>query len=194
VFTPRLPLHAITHHPSRRLIPHRHHRRDGHTLVDLDQPRKQRRTPTQLHTRLTRHLHNLKPRRRTLRAVDARPASLTLNIERLPTYLATSLRLHSLSLSIVAPLVVLGGDDCWGAGPEDAPRRKTDLLCRAFLLNHQRRELSNAGDDRKNLCAELGPGAQGAIPKIRFFAALSLLSAVMQVMGSSGIARVGRGT
>jgi hypothetical protein len=106
-------------------------------------------TPTQLRPRLTRHLHNLKPRRRTLRAVDARPTSLTLNIERLPTYLATSLRLHSLSLSIVAPVVVLGGDDCWGAGPEDAPRRKTDLLCRAFLLNHQRRELSNAGDDRK---------------------------------------------
>ena len=30
--------------------------------------------------------------------------------------------------------------------------------------------------------------------KIRFFAALSLLLAVMQVMGSSGIAKVGRGT
>ena len=37
-------------------------------------------------------------------------------------------------------------------------------------------------------------GAQSAIPKIRFFAALSLLLAVMQVTGSSGIAKVGRGT
>ena len=36
--------------------------------------------------------------------------------------------------------------------------------------------------------------AQSAIPKIRFFAALSLLLAVLQVMGSSGIAKVGRGT
>ena len=36
--------------------------------------------------------------------------------------------------------------------------------------------------------------AQTAIPKIRFFAALSLLLAVMQVMGSSGLAKVGRGT
>ena len=47
----------------------------------------------------------------------------------------------------------------------------------------------------KPVCVdELGPGARGAIPKIRFFAALSLLLAVMQVMGSSGIAKVGRGT
>jgi hypothetical protein len=46
----------------------------------------------------------------------------------------------------------------------------------------------------KPVCVdELGPGAQGAIPKIRFFAALSLL-AVLQVMGSSGLAKVGRGT
>jgi hypothetical protein len=41
---------------------------------------------------------------------------------------------------------------------------------------------------------ELGPGARGAIPKIRFFAALSLLLAVLQVTGSSGLAKVGRGT
>jgi hypothetical protein len=36
--------------------------------------------------------------------------------------------------------------------------------------------------------------AQSAIPKVRFFAALSLLLAVRQVIGSSGLAKVGRGT
>jgi hypothetical protein len=108
--------------PSRRLIPHRHNRRDGHTLVDLDHPRKQRRTPTQLRTRLTRHLHNLKTRRRTLRAIDARPTRVTLNIERLPTDLAISLRLHALSLLIVAPPVPTSGrENFWGAGPEASP-------------------------------------------------------------------------
>lgn len=104
VFTPRLPLHAITHHPSRRLIPHRHNRRGGRMCDHLAHPRKQRRTPPQLRTRLTRHLHNLKPRRRTLRAVNARPAGLALNIERFPTDLAISLHPHGLSLPIVAPL------------------------------------------------------------------------------------------
>jgi hypothetical protein len=48
-------------------------------------------------------------------------------------------------------------------------------------------EHAEDGDARTGQCPD-------AIPKIRFFAALSLLLAVMQVMGSSGIAKVGRGT
>jgi hypothetical protein len=114
VFTPRLPLHAITHRPLRRLI---HLADEGHTLVDLGQPRKQRRTPTQLHTRLMWHLHNLKPRRRTLEAVFSRPTHLTLNLERLPTQRAISLHHQGLSLPIVAPLDrTPGREDYWGAG------------------------------------------------------------------------------
>jgi hypothetical protein len=79
--------------------------------------------------------------------------------------------------------------------PKMRHQEKTDLLCHAFLPNHQRRELSNAATIGKPVCVdELGPGARGAIPKIRFFAALSLLLAVLQVTGSSGLAKVGRGT
>jgi hypothetical protein len=82
----------------------------------LAHPRKQRRTPPQLRTRLTRHLHNLKPRRRTLRAVNARSTRLTLNIERFPTDLAISLHPHGLSLPIVAPLDPTSEGENFGLG------------------------------------------------------------------------------
>ena len=81
----------------------------------------------------------------------------------------------------------------------------TDTLTRALLDLAARGERTHCSDpgtselwiseSEKPVCVdELGPGARGAIPKIRFFAALSLLLAVLQVTGSSGLAKVGRGT
>jgi hypothetical protein len=100
---------------------------------------------------LTRHLHQLKPRRLTTEAIDALPATLTLKLERLATQPATSLREHELSLPI----------RCMGV-----PARRGDA-------------------DR--------PVNFAALTKNAGFLCRTLL-AVMQVIGSSGIAKVGRGS
>jgi hypothetical protein len=143
-----------------------------------------------------RHLHNLPTRRLTDKAVFALPAAFTLNLEHFAAKRARTLRLHGSSLAI----------RCTGVGC----RRGRALRCRSRRCATKKKRtffvtlscpITNAAScqtrrrSEKPVCVdELGPGARGAIPKIRFFAALSLLLAVMQVMGGSGLAKVGRGT
>ena len=57
-------------------------------------------TPPQLHP--VRQPHNLPTLRFTVEAIQPRSASLTLDLERFPTQLATALPEHAPSLSIVA--------------------------------------------------------------------------------------------
>ena len=101
-------------------------------------------TPTQLRPGLMRHLHNLPARRLTNQTVNALTATLTLTFERFPAQCAISLHNHRTSLSIVAWGPPLGERTFGGRVPKMRHQEKTDLLCNAFLPNHQRRELSNA--------------------------------------------------
>ena len=101
----------------------------------LAQPRTHWRPPPQL--RPIRQLHNLEPRRRTLRTVFARPTSLTLDFERFPAQCAISLHQHELSLPNSCTVDPLRGErEIGGQVPGFRAQEKTGFSLPLSLCDH----------------------------------------------------------